>query len=433
MTHKRTILGIALATAGALADTQAEDWPNWRGPSGDGVAEGVRYPIQWDEETNVKWRVDLPGPGNSSPIISGSRVFISQPVADENRRTVMAFDRQTGETLWQKGVVYDKEETTHRTNPYCSASPSTDGERVVATFGSAGVYCYSVEGEPLWERDLGPQVHIWGNASSPVIHENVVIIYHGPGEFSRMVALDLATGAIVWEAEDPAIVTKGRTDGFRGQEPGNTGSFSTPMLLPSPNGAQLVMSYHNQLVSMNPATGETYWTANGLNPLVYTSTVSDGETIVAMGGYSGNSIAISAWGEGQRDEEILWKNQRDAGGVGTGILYEGHVYFADMRGFGYCYDFETGEEVWMERLRAEGANTAYWGSMVRVDDRLYLTNQSSETFVLRASPEFEIIRVNPLDGATCNSTPAMADGEIVLRNHEGLWMISEGTDVASAF
>lgn len=415
---------------GIISGAHAADWPNWRGPSGDSVAEGSGYPTRWDESTNVKWRVDLPGPGNSSPIIVGSRVFVTQAIDEENRRTLMAFDRETGKALWTKGVVYAKEESTHRTNPYCSASPASDGESVVATFGSAGVHCYDLEGNLQWSRDLGPQVHQWGNASSPVIVDGIVLLYHGPGEYAKMYGLDLSTGDIVWELEDPTIVTKGRTDGFRGQEPGIVGSFSTPLVLPSKNGPQAIMSYASELVSLNPKTGSINWRASGLNPLIYTSPITDGSLVVAMGGYQGNTIAITPEGTGDRSDELVWEKSRDNGGVGSGILYEGHIYFADTNGIAYCVNAETGDEVWDERLTADERNRAYWGSMVRVADRLYLTNQSSETFVLRASPKYEEISVNPLDGETCNSTPAMADGEIVIRNHKGLWLISRGASVA---
>ena len=153
----------------------------------------------------MRWRVDLPGPGNSSPIVWGNRVFVTQFVKSENRRTVMCFDRVAGKLLWQSGVTYTERESTQQNNPFCAATPVTDGERVIASFGSAGLYCYDFDGKELWHRDLGKINHMFGNASSPVIHGDRCFLHVGPDEKSRLVAVDKRTGEIAWNVEAPKV------------------------------------------------------------------------------------------------------------------------------------------------------------------------------------------------------------------------------------
>jgi len=160
---------LALIVALAAAPSLAGEWPTWRGPAGTGIADETGLPLEWNAETNVTWRVPLPGPGNSTPIVWGDRVFVTQSLEEGARRTVMCFNRADGALLWQQAVEFSGEETTHQTNPFCAASPVTDGERVIAWHGSAGLVAYDFEGNELWRRDLGSFHHIWGNAASPVL------------------------------------------------------------------------------------------------------------------------------------------------------------------------------------------------------------------------------------------------------------------------
>src|SRR5260221_114893 len=155
----------------AAANVSAADWPQWRGPAGTGVSTEKKLPTNWSNHQNVRWQMTLPDRGNSTPVVWGNRVFLTQAIEKEGRRTVICHDRATGKLLWQSGVTYAEKEPTHATNPYCSASPVTDGQRVIASFGSAGLYCFdTVDGKELWHRDLGKQTHIWGNGPSPILH-----------------------------------------------------------------------------------------------------------------------------------------------------------------------------------------------------------------------------------------------------------------------
>ena len=194
-TTPRRLLEKALcSTAGLLlaagVNLSADHWPEWRGPHGDGRCDEKHLPLHWSTNENIRWRVALPDRGNSTPVVWGSRIFVTQAISKEKRRTVMCLDRTSGKSLWQQGPVCETQEPSHDTNPNCSSSPVTDGQRVVSWFGSAGLYCHNLDGKELWHRDLGPQRHIWGSGSSPVIHGDRVYLNFGPGDPSFLIALD---------------------------------------------------------------------------------------------------------------------------------------------------------------------------------------------------------------------------------------------------
>ena len=192
--HSR-LLGVGLGCLLAYA-AHADNWPAWRGPEGIGAANEKSLPLRWSTNENVRWRVPLPERGNSTPIVWGRRVFVTQAV--EHRRTLLCLDRTNGKLLWQQGPTYTETESAHETNPLGSSSPVTDGERVIAWFGSAGLYCYDLDGKELWQRDLGPQKHHWGWGSSPMLHGNLCFLNFGPGVPSFLLAVDKHTGKTIW-------------------------------------------------------------------------------------------------------------------------------------------------------------------------------------------------------------------------------------------
>ena len=198
---KHPIIPVVLLSTATLG---AANWPGWRG-DGTGVAREKAAPLSWNTNENVKWRTPLPERGNSSPIVWGDRIFVSQAVNADNRRTLMCFDRANGKLLWQSGVTYAEREQTQRDNPYCAATPVTDGERVIVSFGSAGLYCYDLSGKELWHRDLGKMNHMFGNASSPIIAGDLCVFPFGPDAKARLIALNKKTGETAWEVEPPKV------------------------------------------------------------------------------------------------------------------------------------------------------------------------------------------------------------------------------------
>lgn len=410
-----------------VSTTTAANWPSWRADlAGSGETHESKLPIKWSRDVNVKWRTPLPNRGNSTPVVWGKRVFVTQVVEEHDFRSVMCFDRKDGRLLWQKGVEYQEEERSHRTNPYCSASPVTDGERVVVTFASAGVFCYDMDGKLLWKRDLGPQDHTWGNASSPVLHRDLCILYHGPGAGARLVAMDKFTGRTVWEFKEPAWKIGKRTDGFQGnEEKGIVGSFSTPIIVQADGRDELIMSFPTELKAFNPETGSELWNCHGLNPLVYTSPVWHDGVVVAMGGYYGNSLAVKTGGSGDvTGTHRLWHKVRHNGGIGSGVVRDGHIYYPNTGGIGYCLNVKTGEEVWEERLQGPSRRSGAWGSPIIAGDVVYFLNQGGDTIVYRADTKFEQLAVNSL-GEQTNSSIIVSDGQLFIRTHEALWCIGK--------
>jgi outer membrane protein assembly factor BamB len=428
LTNRAMIKGFtALACSTLLAGTiDAGDWPNWRGDAGGSAATTeTGLPMKWDAKTNVKWRAPLPNRGNSTPIVVGDNVFLTQVVEQVNFRSVICFDRRNGKLRWQKGVTYDRKENSHRTNPYCSASPVTDGERVIATFASAGVYCYDLKGKLLWKRDLGTQSHTWGNASSPLLHKDLCILYHGPGKAAFMIAMDKFTGKTVWKYTEPAWQIGQRTDGFKGNEKnGIVGSFSTPILVKTADRDELIMSFPLEIKALNPETGSELWNCKGLNPLIYTSPVHHDGIVVAMGGYYGNSMAVKVGGSGDVTEtHRLWHKVRHNGGIASGVARDGHLYYPSTAGVGYCLNIRTGAEIWEERLRGKSRRSGAWGSPTIAGDSIYYLNQGGDTFIFKAGTKFTQTAVNPL-GEQSNSSIAVSDGELFIRTHEALWCIA---------
>jgi outer membrane protein assembly factor BamB len=212
----------ALVLVGGVA--LADNWPGWRGPTGDGRTAETELPLNWSATENVRWKAPLPDVGNSSPVVWKDRVFLTQSQDKGARRAVLCFDRANGRLLWQREVRFDGQEPTHATNPHCSATPATDGQRVVVSHGSAGLFCYDFAGQELWHTDVGKLEHIWGNASSPVLHGDLVFAWCGPGERQFLLALDKRTGKEVWKHDEPG--------GNAGKDQSEwRGSWSTPVIV----------------------------------------------------------------------------------------------------------------------------------------------------------------------------------------------------------
>jgi outer membrane protein assembly factor BamB len=415
--------GLFLALAFLANPVSSSNWPAWRGPQGTGICTETNLPLHWSTNQNVRWRTPLPEPGNSTPVVWGNRVFITQAISKENRRTLVCFDRPSGKQLWQQGVVYPERELSHETNPHCSASPVTDGERVIASFGSAGLYCYDLDGKTIWNRDLGKQTHIWGNAASPMLHGNLCILNFGPGDRTFLIAVDKKTGQTVWQKDEPGGATgeKKSTD----DKPEWIGSWSTPVAINVDGHEELIMSFPKRVVAFEPRTGAELWTCRGLNPLVYTSPLYDEGVIVSMGGFGGSALAVRPGGRGDvTDSRRLWQIPKTRQRIGSGVISAGHIYIHTDPGVAECFDLQTGKAVWEERLKGPGAKGDSWSSMVRSGERLYVVNQSGDTFVLKASPKFEVLATNSVAERTLSSL-AVSQGDIFIRTYKALWCISQ--------
>ncbi len=418
------LLRVAAALATLLATTHAANWPAWRGPLGTGISEEKDLPEKWSKTENVKWRVALPEPGNSTPIVWNDRVFLTQAVGE--RRTLMCFDRADGRLLWQSGVTAGDKEPTHATNPYCSASPVTDGDRVIASFASDGLFCYDFAGKELWRRtDLGRQIHIWGGATSPVIHGDLCFLHFGPGATTYLLAVNKKTGQTVWKTEEPSDYGKPQPPAASGKTPNPTfiGSWTTPVIAPVEGKDQLLMSWPRRLAAYNLQTGAELWTCAGLNPLVYTSPIYGEGLVVAMGGFGGSMIAVRPGGSGDiTDSRRAWHHPRSPQRIGSGVIHEGHIYIHNDPGTAMCLDLKTGTPVWTERLQGAGKSGQNWSSVLLAGDRCYTITQGGDCFIFKASPKFELIATNSL-GERSNSSIVPSNGELFIRTHQALYCI----------
>jgi outer membrane protein assembly factor BamB len=417
---RATSLWLLLATS-----LPAANWPAWRGPTGDGHSPEKNVPLTWSATENVRWKIALPEPGDSSPVVWGDKLFLTQSFEKEGGRTVMCYDRRDGKLLWKSGTTWTKPEQRYNQNPHCAASPVTDGERVIAFFGSAGLFCWDMNGKELWRRDLGPQAHEWSYAASPVLHGDVCVLYFGPGLNARLMGLDKTSGKTLWEFKEPAPLARPRTDGFKGQEKtGMVGTFTTPSIVRAGQRDELIQTFPQFTRAFDPRTGRALWHCDGLNELVYASPVAGEGVLVAMGGFFGTSLAVKTGGTGDvTATHRLWQTVRTKNRLGTGVISGGHAYVLNTEGIAECLNLQTGASLWQERVKGPGKKGDSWSSMVLVDGHILCLNQSSETIVLKASPKFELVRVNSLDGELANSSHAISGGAVFIRTQKHLWCI----------
>jgi outer membrane protein assembly factor BamB len=406
MTRITTLLSLLIVCSGM----QAADWPAWRGPTGQGFCPEKNVLLEWSNTKNVKWKIPLAHQGNSTPVIWGDRIFLTQANTGGTVRSLLCFARANGKLLWQKDVAYSETERNWNKNWYSNASPVTDGERVVVSFASAGMHCFDFAGKELWKRtDLGKWEHSFGSGSSPILYGDLAILWCGPNQNKGrnfLLAVDKKTGKTVWEHDEKA------------------GSWGTPIIVKVDNKDQLLLSTVPHLKAFDPGTGKELWHCNGLNKYVYTSPLYANGTAVAMSGYNGAALAVKVGGSGDITKDRLWHHPRNIQRVGSGMIVGDQVYIVEEDGTPHCYELKTGEEVWKTEKRRNGDRT--WGSMVHAEGRLYVLMRNGETLVFAASPTYKVLAVNSLGrGEQTNSTLAISNGEIFIRTFKHLWCIGK--------
>jgi outer membrane protein assembly factor BamB len=409
----------------------ADNWPAWRGPQGDGHCKEKNLPLHWGVAENVRWKVDLPDEGNSTPVVWGDRVFVTQASDKQDwpppgtggpaaayRRSLYCFARAGGKELWKRDIIYKEKESTHPTNPFCSASPVTDGERVIVSHGSAGMFCYDLEGNEKWHVSLGKLEFIWGNASSPILYGDLCILWCGPGERQFLLAVNKKTGEKVWEKQVPGG-DAGKT------QKGWIGSWSTPLIRKVGDHDEMILGVPEKINGYDPRTGELLWTCQGPSKLFYTSPVYADGIAVLMCGFHGPAMAVQLGNKGDLTEkDRLWFfKEKIPQRIGSPVIVGEHVYLVNENGIAQCFELKTGKNVW----DAKRVNGTFWSSLVATPDkRLYITNQQGDTFVLKADPgNFEQLARSSLRERTMAS-PAISDGDIFIRTYKRLWCIADG-------
>ncbi len=410
---------------------RGENWPAWRGPSGQGLSSSADVPITWSPTENVRWKAALPSPGNSTPIVWGDRIFITQaddvtkwpPKVPEEfaggssagghaiaaKRSVICFDRADGRQIWKRDVAYDELEITHPTNPFCSASPVTDGERVIASHGSAGLVCYDFAGKELWRYDVGKLQHLWGTASSPILYDDLCIVWCGPGARQFLLAVDKRTGAKVWETVEPDGDDGITSRTFRG-------SWSTPLIARIGDQDQLLFAVPNKLKGYDPQTGRELWSSTGPGNYCYMSPLfADGLMVFGQ-----NLVKLGGSGEISKDR---LRHRVGSMYISTAVIVGDYLYTYDNVGVPGCYLWKTsGDDLWKGQIEKRPGGKTAWGSPIHAAGRIYITDQDGATTVFAAGPKYELLGVNRLN-ERCNASIVAVDGELFIRTHKHLWCI----------
>jgi len=441
------IIFLLIFSASALrSESKGVNWPSFRGEFAKGIAENFQTPMSWDIErsTNIKWKVSIPGLAHSSPVIWEDRIFLTTavsesedpelkiglygsvaPVEDESVHEwiVLCLDKNTGDILWQqiahKGVPKVKR---HPKGTHANSSPATDGNFVVAFFGSEGLYCYDMNGKLVWEKDFGlldsaffsmPEAQ-WGFASSPVIHKGVVVVQCDAMNTAFLAALDIKTGEELWRANREDVPT-----------------WSTPTIHDDGERIQIIVNGFKHIGGYDFTTGKEIWKISGGGDIPVPTPVVAGDLVYINSAHGRLSPIyairlssqgdISLKGEATSNESIAWSVSRGGSYMQTPLVYGEYLYNLQWNGALSCYRALTGEIVYGNKQM--GKMVPFSASIVAADGKLYLASEEGDVFVVKAGPEFEVLATNRM-GDECMATPAISEGTLFIRTHHLLVAVS---------
>lgn len=383
--------GITVSAPAEVATAQS-DWPQWRGPNVNGIATDQAPVTIWNEQTNIRWRTEIPGRGHSSPIVVGDTIYLATAKESEQQQVVMAFDRFTGIPKWNQVVHQDgfpAAKLIHQKATNANGTIACDGNRLYINFfnsGSITASALDLNGNMVWQRELGKYVCRFGYAPSPILYKSLVIFAADNPGGGYIAALDSETGNIAWR------IARGNEDNYSSPTVANVGGRD-----------QLLISGCGAVTSFDPATGEQNWRTEIVSKITCGTIVTTSDRIFAGGGFPKNeTICLSA------DGKKLWSNNTK--------VYEPSMIVAGDRlvavsddGIAYCWSIDDGQQYWRKRL---GGN--FSASPILCGDTIYASNLKGDTFVFRAGDDYESVSRNPL-GNDCYASPAVSNGQIFLR------------------
>ncbi len=449
---RRILPAVFLLVATTLTHTRASnaprpgvDWPQFRGISAGGIAEGFSIPATWNaaNNTNVAWKTPIPGLGLSSPVVWGDTVFVStsisgktdanlkvglygdiSPVQDDtvHEWRVYALDKKSGKIKWQQtaytGVPKIKR---HMKNSHANSTLATDGERVIAFFGSEGLYAYDMKGKLLWKKDLGvldagfyrvPEAQ-WETGSSPVLHDGMVIIQADVQKGSFLAMFDAKDGREVWRVA--------RTD---------VPTWSTPTIHEVNGRTQILVNGMRHVGAYDFKTGQEIWKLSGGGDIpVPTPVVSDGlvyitnahgpqSPVYAIKETATGDVSLTA--DATSNDHVVWMAPRSGGYLCTPLVYRGLVYIVRYNGVLAVFDAKTGEKKYETRLA--GATSAFTASPVANDGRVFIASEDGQVFVIAAGPKYEVVAMNEMSTPIL-ATPALTEGRMLLRTQDQIMAI----------
>lgn len=412
-----------------------ENWGHWRGPTADGVAgKNAKPPIHWDAQTNIAWSTPLPGEGSATPIVFGNQVFVlsaiktdrkspTSVVNDERAKTVpdeffyqfaiTSFDRETGKTLWQKIAIEQvPHEGKHDTNTYAAGSPVTDGERLYFSFGSRGVFCYSLQGELVWQLDLGDMRTRsgWGEAITPALTDESLIINWDQEEGSFIIAIDKRTGQTRWKVDRPGEVT----------------SWNTPFVTTYEGTQQIIVNGTGSAKSYDANDGKILWECSGQTTNAIPTPLRFRDNAICMSGYRGSlacSIPLNARGNVTDTSTIAWKVNQGTPYVPSPILSGTRLLFtAGNTDVLSCLDATSGKPL-LERKRLTGVRSLY-ASPILANGHFYYTGREGTTVVVKDNETLDIVAVNALNDVI-DASPVAVDDQLFLRSWNKLYCLRD--------
>jgi outer membrane protein assembly factor BamB len=406
-------------------------WPQWRGPHATGAAPHANPPLEWSETKNVRWKVEIPGRGSSSPVVWGDRLFVQSaiPVSaptgdashsprggitprDSHRFVLYAIDRKTGKILWER-IANEAvpHEGSHQDNgTWASSSAVTDGEHVIAFFESFGLYAYDMNGALVWQKDLGDKRmrSEFGEGSTPALYDNrLVVIWDHQGS-SFIAAFDKRTGSEIWRVARDEIDT-----------------WATPLIVEHGGRVQVIASGMNKLRSYDLETGAVIWESPGVTMNPIPSPVAQDGMVFVTSGFRGNNLKAirldDARGDISTSGAIVWTLDRDTPYVPSPLLYGGVLYILKTNtAVLSAFDAKTGKPHF-QLQRLEGLDEVF-SSPVGAAGRVYVTDRHGTTLVLKQGPTYEILSKNVLDDGF-DASPALVDNEIYMRGFKYLYNI----------
>ncbi|MCI0461982.1 MAG: PQQ-like beta-propeller repeat protein [Gemmataceae bacterium] len=412
-------------------------WHQWRGPLATGMAPKGNPPLKWDEQTNVRWKVALPGKGSSTPVVWGDRVFVLTAVATNRkarpedlpkpdtrfeRKTepprnyykflVLCLDRNTGKVLWERTAAEQvPHEGAQPTHSYAASSALTDGQRVYAFFGSRGLYCYDLDGKLLWQRDLGKMAtrYAWGEGASPAVYKDWLVVPWDQEGPSFLYALDPRTGETRWKVARDEPTT-----------------WTTPLIVPHKGQPQVVMCGTHKARGYDLATGKVLWECGPLTVNAIPSPVSADGVVYCMAGYRGAAayaVPLDARGDLSGTNKLAWQLSKGTPYIPSPLLDGDRLYFTQSNTpMLSCVDVKTGK-VLIDRVRLRAVDSFY-ASPAGAAGRLYFVGRDGTTVVIRRSDKVEVLAVNRLD-QPIDASPVIVGRQLLLRSHGHLYCLED--------
>jgi hypothetical protein len=388
----KAALCLTIALAFSL-HVQAADWPRFLGPNAEAVVKEARIPLTWSSTQNLLWKLDLPGPGSSSPIVVGDKVFVTcwtgygdkEGATDMTKlvRHLICLNLTDGKQLWStpvpSTVAEDPYEGFITEHGYATSTPVSDGINVYVFFGKTGALAFDLTGKQLWHTPLGTGSgsRRWGSGGSPILYKDTLIV-NATDESKALFALDKKTGKQLWKADGDILEL----------------AYSTPVILETDGRTDLVFPAAEEIWGLNPETGKLRWYAtHGLPGNVSPALIHDHGIVYLFGGYpTAGSAAVKLGGKGDvTSTHILWQSKTSSY-VPTPILHDGHLYVVNDQGFAICMDAKTGQDIYRERVienGGRGRGKPFYASPILIGDKLYAVSRRSGTYVIAAKPSFE--------------------------------------------